>query len=326
MAAKQPTKKQTNTKNTRSSKKKQEEKKRSIIPLLLLIILLLLGVIAYAYRDKLQVAWQSSKTHLQDNHSNKTEKQSDKKHSDKNKSNNDNPLQQAISQLENKFSATTTTTTTTIASRRQSATTTTTVKKFVPVTTTTTTVRKVKATTTTSTTTTTIRRPPEITTTTSTTTTTIAAMKPAKPEKPVVKTRTSKVYFTRVTMDDAYMIAAERTVNYIDSPLTETINVLLQGTNHAEELKYIVTNIPSGTRLLGARISDEVAYLDFSSEFENNTYGKDSTLQQLKQIVYTATEFKGVDAVQFLINGRKQEYLGGEGVLIGDPLHRYDFR
>lgn len=320
--AKQTTKKQTANKTTRktNSKKKEEEKKRSIIPLLLLIILLLLGVIAWTYRDKLQVMWASGITYL--NNQDKTEKnrnKSEKKHSD-----NDNPLQKAISKLENKTTTTTTTirkavSTTTV---RQHSTTTTTVKKFVPVTTTTTTVRpKPKATTTTSTT----------TTTTTTTTvrkaepTTTTTVRTANASKPVVKTRTSKVYFTRVTMDDSYIVAANREVHYIDSPLTETINVLLQGTNIAEDKKYIVTNIPDNTRLLSARIANNIAYLDFSGEFEENFYGRDSTMYQLQQIVYTATEFDGVDAVQILINGKKQDYLGGEGILIGEPLRRQDF-
>ena len=316
--AKQTTKKQTANKTTRktNSKKKEDEKKRSIIPLLLLIILLLLGVIAYTYRDKLQVMCRSGITYL--NNQDRTEKKqnkSDKKHSD-----NDNPLQKAINKLENKTTTTTTTTIRKAASTttvRQKSTTTTTVKKFVPVTTTTTTVRTKPTTTTTTTTTTTIRKAEPTTTTT--------AVHTANAAKPVVKTRTSKVYFTRVTMDDSYIVAANREVHYIDSPLTETINVLLQGTNIAEDKKYIVTNIPDNTRLLSARIANNIAYLDFSGEFEENFYGRDSTMYQLQQIVYTATEFDGVDAVQILINGKKQDYLGGEGILIGEPLRRQDF-
>ena len=325
MAAKQTTKKQTTgkgrTPKKTNAKKKQEEKKRSVIPFLLIIILLLLGVIAYAYRDKLEVLLTSGITYL--NNRDKTEKKdnkSDKKHSD-----NDNPLQKAINKLEKKTTTTTTTTvrrpavTTTTTTIRHKSTTTTTVKKFVPVTTTTTTVRPrpttTTSTTTTTTTTTTVRR-------SAVTTTTVRA---ANAAKPAVKTRTSKVYFTRVTMDDAYLVEANREVHYTDSPLTETIKVLLAGTNAAEDAKYIVTNIPDNTRLLSARIANNTAYLDFSDEFENNFYGRESTLYQLKQIVYTATEFNGVDAVQILINGTKKDYLGGEGILIGEPLRRHDF-
>ena len=322
MAAKKTTNQTKSTKTSNKRTNKKEEKKRSIVPFLLLLILLLLGLLAYAYRDKLQVLLTSGITYLNNRDKSDKENQSKKKHSDKD---SDNLLQKTINNLEKKTTTTTTvrraasTTTTTI---RQKSTTTTTVKKFVPVTTTTTTVRpKPKATTTTSTTTTTTTtttvRPAAATTTT---------VRSANAAKPVIRTRTSKVYFTKVTMDDAYIIGANREVQYTDSPLTATINKLLEGTNAVEDQKYIVTNIPDGTRLLSAKIVNKVAYLDFSSEFEENFYGKESTVSQLKQIVFTATEFDGVDAVQFLINGNKQDYLGGEGVLIGDPLRREDFQ
>jgi spore germination protein GerM len=40
------------------------------------------------------------------------------------------------------------------------------------------------------------------------------------------------------------------------------------------------------------------------------------------QIVYTATQFPKVSSVQLLIGGRRVDTLGGEGLLIGAPLHR----
>jgi spore germination protein GerM len=84
--------------------------------------------------------------------------------------------------------------------------------------------------------------------------------------------------------------------------------------------------IPKGTKLLGVTVKDGVALLNFSEDFEYNTYGVEGYLGQLMQIVYTATSFSTVSSVQFLLEGQKKEYLGSEGVWIGSPLARSTFR
>lgn len=84
--------------------------------------------------------------------------------------------------------------------------------------------------------------------------------------------------------------------------------------------------IPEGTKLLSATITDKTAYLNFSEEFQYNKYGVEGYLGQLMQIVYTATSFSSIESVQFLINGQKETYLGGEGVWIGSPLPRSTFK
>lgn len=118
----------------------------------------------------------------------------------------------------------------------------------------------------------------------------------------------------------------KRSVPKSDSPLTYSINLLLQGpdtTKSAE--KNCMTLIPSGTKLLSAKVSDGVAYLNFNENFEINSYGVEGYIHQLEQIVYTATVFSTVKSVQFLIEGEKRDYLGSEGQWIGSPLSRSSF-
>ena len=118
----------------------------------------------------------------------------------------------------------------------------------------------------------------------------------------------------------------KRSVPKNDSPLVTSINQLLQGpdTTRSDE-KDCTSLIPTGVKLLGARVSDGVAYLDFNDNFEINTYGVEGYTCQLMQIVYTATSFSTVNSVQFLIEGKKKEYLGSEGQWIGSPLSRTSF-
>lgn len=141
-----------------------------------------------------------------------------------------------------------------------------------------------------------------------------------------LKKRISKIYFTMLDEKDQLILkSVNREIFYYNTPLTETIKELLKGPNITELQNNYITNIPFGSKILKAWIKDDILYLDLSREFENNNYGKESTLNQLKQIVFTATEFPNVKRVKFLINGKDQNYLGGEGVFIGKPLGRFDF-
>lgn len=111
-----------------------------------------------------------------------------------------------------------------------------------------------------------------------------------------------------------------------DSPLTTAINTLLSGPSTEEAAKGYMSLIPEGTKLLSARVANKTATLNFSEAFSFNKYGVQGYLGQLMQIVYTATSFSTIDNVQFLIEGQKLEYLGGEGVWIGSPLSRISFK
>lgn len=118
----------------------------------------------------------------------------------------------------------------------------------------------------------------------------------------------------------------KRSVPKNDSPLTQSIKLLLEGPDTTKGTERdCVSLIPYGVKLLGVRISEGVAYLDFNDSFEINTNGVEGYNAQLMQIVYTATSFSTVNSVQFLIEGKKKEYLGSEGQWIGSPLSRNSF-
>lgn len=136
---------------------------------------------------------------------------------------------------------------------------------------------------------------------------------------------TGKVYFCRISDDGTQrMIAAFRELSSANR-LNAALEELLAGPTEAEAEHDIITNIPENTKLESIKIEDDTAFLDFSSEFEINSFGRDSVVLQLKQIVFTVTEYSDIKKVQFLINGEKRTYLGGDGVVIGNPLSRNDF-
>ena len=123
-----------------------------------------------------------------------------------------------------------------------------------------------------------------------------------------------------------YRKIVKRSVPKNDSPLTNAIKLLLEGPDSSKSAeKDCLTLIPENTRLLSAKVENGIAYLNFSEDFEFNSFGVDGYRSQLMQVVYTATAFSTVKSVQFLIDGQKKEYLGSEGQRIGSPLSRNSF-
>jgi spore germination protein GerM len=138
--------------------------------------------------------------------------------------------------------------------------------------------------------------------------------------------RTSRIYYIRVTDDGTiYPEQVERIVSYVDSPMTQTLNVLLKGPTPEELNLGLLNLIPEDTRLISAAVKDGVAYLNFNESFRFNPMGVEGFIAQLQQIVYSTTEFPTVDRVQILIEGKQVEYLGGEGIYIGEPVSRNTF-
>jgi len=141
------------------------------------------------------------------------------------------------------------------------------------------------------------------------------------------QTRETRVYFVKVNAEGLISLkSVSRNIDFSKSPLTQTINALIGGPLSDEINKGSLTLIPEGTRLLSARVEAGTAYLNFNEAFRFNPLGREGYLAQLKQIVYTSTEFPSIKNVQIMIEGVIREYLGGEGFYIGEPLSRDSFK
>jgi spore germination protein GerM len=96
---------------------------------------------------------------------------------------------------------------------------------------------------------------------------------------------------------------------------------LLQGPSRAEHARGLTSEIPPGTVLRAVTIANGTATVDLGVAFAQGG-GSASMLGRVWQVVYTATQFPDVTAVQLLIGGRRVDTLGGEGVMVGTPLRR----
>jgi len=155
-----------------------------------------------------------------------------------------------------------------------------------------------------------------------------ATQKPQQ-TKPVVSASdmSIKLYFMEIDSDGSVnRHEVTRKMKKSNSPLVDAINALISGPTSEEEKTGCRSLIPAESKLLGATVKNGVATLNFSGEFEFNQYGVEGTLGQLQQIVYTATAFPTVESVQILVDGELKEYLGSEGVWIGTPLNRNNYK
>jgi spore germination protein GerM len=109
-----------------------------------------------------------------------------------------------------------------------------------------------------------------------------------------------------------------------ESPMMDVLNLMLSGPSTEEINRGILNLIPRNTRILNATVRGSTAYISFSEDFLFNTFGVEGYVAQLRQVVWTVTEFSNVEDVQILIEGRRIDYLG-EGIFIGSPIGRLSF-
>lgn len=147
---------------------------------------------------------------------------------------------------------------------------------------------------------------------------------PVEEEVPEIK-RKERLFFIKVDDDGEITLESVFKNIYVGkTPLTKSIERLLIGPDTQDINRGLLTLIPDEAELLSISIKDKVAYINFNEMFRFNPLGVEGYIAQIKQVVYTATEYETVNSVQILIDGAIQEYLGPEGVYIGRPISRKD--
>ena len=129
------------------------------------------------------------------------------------------------------------------------------------------------------------------------------------------------MYFARTDGNGITWIKVARRLDTPNAPLRNNLGALLEGPSAEERRRGLRSLIPPRTRLLSVEIRGNTAFIDFSDDFQYNENVSEGLKAQLRQIVWTATEFSNINDVQFLIENRQIEYLGA-GVWIGSPINR----
>lgn len=176
---------------------------------------------------------------------------------------------------------------------------------------------------------------PETTTTTAAPTTTVTPTTTTVTAAPTTSTTAAEptavaVYFMLEELEDQlpgpFLVPVYREAEAGTDLAMTVVGALLAGPTSEETAgtPAISTAIPEGTEVLGVDISDGLATVDLSGEYDDGG-GSFGMFARLAQVVYTLTRFPEVDEVAFEIEGEMVTVFSSEGIELDGPQQRDDY-
>lgn len=101
------------------------------------------------------------------------------------------------------------------------------------------------------------------------------------------------------------------------------IKQLISAPTKWEKSKGFTSEIPQNTGILSIRESSNGIMIDLSSNFESGG-GAESTYLRVKQLIKTANSNTSLPTYLY-INGKQANVIGGEGIMIKQPLNERSF-
>ncbi len=139
--------------------------------------------------------------------------------------------------------------------------------------------------------------------------------------KPTEKTYVS-IYFIgqNSAKEDVYKsVSREYKKDTDGSKIKFAIQSLISGPKQDEKTNGIYTEIPSGTKLISITETSDKVIINLNSTFEQGG-GTESIYKRLNQLIKTAKNNTNKQVYLYL-NGNKAEVIGGEGIMITQPLN-----
>lgn len=138
-------------------------------------------------------------------------------------------------------------------------------------------------------------------------------------EKKVTKTYVT-VYFLGMDKNDTGIFKkVKREVPQGQSKLKFALNQLMNGPSQYEKSVGVYSEIPKNVKILGIVESSNKIIIDVSGNIQTGG-GADSIYSRMKQFIKTALANSPKKPIYLYIDGRQAEVLGGEGIMISQPL------
>lgn len=139
------------------------------------------------------------------------------------------------------------------------------------------------------------------------------------------KSKDTQVYFVKVAEDTNTKLSTTTTPKKESQTQSEkfraAMEALFSGPSGIEKIAGVYSEIPPETKLLGIKEDANSFTINISDDFEFGG-GAESMRVRIKQLVTTATQASGGKDVYLEINGKRAEYIGGEGIMILQPLQK----
>ncbi len=146
-----------------------------------------------------------------------------------------------------------------------------------------------------------------------------------KPDTPSQQQKQVTICWLNPTTNQVELVS--KTLNFPKSAKPENIlqtafDQLFAGPSQSAEY---TTTIPDGTKILNILATSEGIKIDLSQEFMTGG-GSAAMTGRLAQVVYTATSLDIEDKVWISVEGKPLTNLGGEGILVSQPITRQEFK
>jgi germination protein M len=144
---------------------------------------------------------------------------------------------------------------------------------------------------------------------------------------PAADQRQVSVYFLREGRRTEQVGAAHREVSAAtdEEAARAAIEALIEGPNVIDQDSGLLSAIPTATELLDLALDPEAktATVDFSAAFAPDGAGVPITA--MAQVVYTLTQFAGIEQAAIEIEGQPVTMLDGDGIAIDGPAMRVHY-
>ncbi len=127
------------------------------------------------------------------------------------------------------------------------------------------------------------------------------------------------VYFVRTFDNDLKLLSVRRKIYEKEDRLKVALGELLRGPENNEKKLGYSTEIPVKTELIELKETPERIIINLSREFEKGGGSASMTLR-LQQLVNTALDSADKKPVYLELEGEQVKHIGGEGVMIPQPL------
>lgn len=144
---------------------------------------------------------------------------------------------------------------------------------------------------------------------------------PTKVTKPVEKVYVNVFFIGQNSNKEEVYRAVNREYDKdVDgSKLKFAINALVSGPTAYEKSKGVYSEVPSETRIIAINEAPDKVIINLNAAFENGG-GTDSLYKRLNQLIKTAKRNTN-KPVYLYIEGNQAEVIGGEGIMITQPLN-----